>query len=163
MRELDMLNKFNKAFHNQKDRAKKRGIEFLFTFKEWKQWWIDTGKWEMRGKFKGCYQMCRNNDSGPYASWNVYCATISDNRREYSLGRPLPEKVKAKVSATMSGRKLSKEHIQKLTGANNGHAKITVTPLGKFRTANDAAFAHNCSASFISKLCKQKPTQFYHI
>ena len=154
---------FRKAYQDQKATAKKRGIEFLFEFDQWKNWWIDSGKWELRGRKVGCYQMCRYKDSGPYADWNVYCGTITQNRKEYSIGRPLPDSVKEKVSKTMSGRKLSKTHIENITGKNNGYAKITVTPLGKFETNNDAANAHNCSPSYISHMCKKKPTMFYHI
>ena len=141
-----MRDLFRKAYQNHKSTAKKRGIEFLFDFDQWKKWWIDSGKWEFRGRKSGCYQMCRYKDSGPYAIWNVYCGTISQNRQEYSIGRPLPESVKEKVSKTMSGRKLSKSHIANITGKNNGHAKKTITPLGVFETNNDAALAHNCHA-----------------
>lgn len=58
-------------YGNQKDSAKRRGVEWQFTFEEWMRVWIDSGKWEMRGRGKGQYCMARHGDVGPYNTSNV--------------------------------------------------------------------------------------------
>jgi hypothetical protein len=46
---------FRKAYTQHKSNAKARGVDFLFSFDEWKQWWLDSGKWEQRGKGHDSY------------------------------------------------------------------------------------------------------------
>ncbi|MFZ9066249.1 MAG: hypothetical protein ACO23R_02635 [bacterium] len=152
-----------KAYHNQKTAAKRRGIEFNIAFRDWKKWWIDTGKADGRGRDKGCYQMCRFNDEGAYDLENIYCATIAENMRHKQRGKALPERTKIKVSQAMTGRKLSKSHIANITGKNNGHAKKTITPLGIFDTATEAAKAHKVSNATITLRVqdKSKPEYYY--
>jgi len=152
-----------KAYHNQKTQAQKRGIDFEMSFQEWKDWWIATGKAEMRGRKVGCYQMCRFQDVGPYALGNVYCATVTENLRHKQLGKPLAEETKLKVSETMTGRKLSEAHVLKITGKNNCRARKTITPLGVFDTASDAAKAHNVSNAIITRRVQNlnKPEYYY--
>lgn len=71
----------------QKHRAqsKFRGIDFLLTFEEWYNWWLQNGvdknqdvKWT--GKGRPC--MCRKGDTGPYELNNIYFATNSDNAKD---------------------------------------------------------------------------------
>jgi hypothetical protein len=90
-----MRNKFNVAFLNQRKRAKQRGIEFHFTFEEWKLWWEDNlgSDWfKLRGKRVGQYVMARNGDKGPYEASNVKCITAIKNIQEcvkcHRHGRP---------------------------------------------------------------------------
>ena len=52
-------------FQQQKYMAKRRGIEFLFTFEEWIKMWEDSGKWNERGRGAKKYCMARHNDIGP--------------------------------------------------------------------------------------------------
>lgn len=70
-------------FHAQKSSARKRGIAFEFDFLSWLVWWLSTGKFDQRGVFNYSYQMCRNNDQGPYSVDNVYCATGKQNRNDF--------------------------------------------------------------------------------
>ena len=67
------------AYFDQRHNAARRGVKWLFCFHEWKQWWIDTGLWEKRGKGLGKYVMGRNGDTGPYAAWNVQCIPYAQN------------------------------------------------------------------------------------
>lgn len=60
-----------RKYGNQKLSAKRRGVEWQFTFEEWMRVWIDSGKWEMRGRGKGQYCMARHGDVGPYNTSNV--------------------------------------------------------------------------------------------
>jgi hypothetical protein len=54
----------------------------------WQWWsiWQRSGKWEQRGRGSR-YGMCRFNDTGPYASGNVYIATCVDNTKDYWANR----------------------------------------------------------------------------
>lgn len=67
-------------YNGQKSMAKKRNIDWQFTFYEWIVWWVNTGRFNNRGVENDQYQMCRINDSGPYAPTNVYCDTAINNK-----------------------------------------------------------------------------------
>ena len=75
----------NHRYCSQKSHAKKRGIEWQFTFEEWVKWWEDNlgPDWmQKRGCTQGKHQMARNGDKGPYAPWNVQCLTHEQNRKD---------------------------------------------------------------------------------
>jgi len=61
------------AYVRQRDTAKSRGIDWLFTFKAWWAMWEASGMWEFRGrtKAKGGWEMSRPGDVGPYSPENV--------------------------------------------------------------------------------------------
>ncbi|MEE8323507.1 MAG: hypothetical protein V3R57_07790, partial [Candidatus Bathyarchaeia archaeon] len=65
------------AYIDQKQGAKRRGIEFLLSFDEWLDWWGDDVT--RRGRKRTSLQMCRYDDTGPYALWNIYKATQDEN------------------------------------------------------------------------------------
>jgi len=69
------------AFESQRNNARKRGIGWELTFEQWWTIWRESGKWEQRGKTKGCYVMARPGDLGPYKVGNVYITTHSDNAK----------------------------------------------------------------------------------
>lgn len=73
---------FRSAYKDHKSNAKRRGIEFLFSFEEWRAMWIGSGKWLLRGRKRGDYCMCRNGDKGPYSTWNVTIKLIEQNALE---------------------------------------------------------------------------------
>lgn len=70
------------AFNAQKGHAKVRGIDFLFTFEEWLDWWGDDLHVN-RGITKGKLVMARFNDEGPYHPSNVKKITTEENLGEY--------------------------------------------------------------------------------
>ncbi len=78
LREWQADNPERRAYSNQKAHAKSRGIEFLFTFEEWLDWWGDD--FEQRGK--DGLMMCRYNDEGAYEPSNVYKGTALDNSKD---------------------------------------------------------------------------------
>lgn len=125
--------KFRAAYTRSKADSKRRGIAFLFTFEEWKQWWLDTGKWELRGKKSGCYQMCRINDIGAYCIDNVYCDTIEANSALPHKGQSRPKEWKLKISAALTGQPKSKSHAKALAVSKLG--KKYLTPFGVFDTS----------------------------
>jgi hypothetical protein len=67
------------AYRNQKSGAKRRGIEFCLSFKEWCDWWgEDIGQ---RGNGPDQLQMQRLADSGPYALGNIRKGCPRDNMK----------------------------------------------------------------------------------
>lgn len=67
------------AFSRQRHTARQRGIEWKLTLAEWWAVWVESGKWEQRGRARDSYVMCRFADVGPYEVGNVYIATLSHN------------------------------------------------------------------------------------
>lgn len=87
------------AWRRQKNSALKRDIDFQFSFKDWCQWWetnLGSNWFVLRGCKSGQFVMARNKDQGPYADWNVRCATVADNHVEHNLIRPKPKKTRRK-------------------------------------------------------------------
>lgn len=67
------------AWHSQRSNARSRGIEWNITLWDWWELWQRSGKWDIRGRTKGSYVMCRFGDTGAYEIGNVYIATCSHN------------------------------------------------------------------------------------
>jgi hypothetical protein len=74
-----VYNPETKAYWTQKSRARERGIEFLFEFDEWIDWW--GADFDKRGRGFDCLVMARYGDTGPYHPDNVYKCTVSENVR----------------------------------------------------------------------------------
>lgn len=75
----------HRAFIRQVGQSRDRGIEFKFTFDEWRSWWIEQlgPSWmEKRGRTKGKFHMARKGDVGPYEPSNVKCITLEENSAE---------------------------------------------------------------------------------
>jgi hypothetical protein len=71
-----------KAYTDQKNLAKGRGIPFLLSFDEWQKIWNDSGHFSERGKKNGQYCMARFGDKGPYAVGNVEITLVEENNRD---------------------------------------------------------------------------------
>lgn len=71
----------SKAYDDQKRHAKARGIPWAFTYSEWLEMWLVSGKWEQRGKKGGQYCMCRYFDTGAYSPKNCYIALTDENQQ----------------------------------------------------------------------------------
>lgn len=67
-----------KAYNIQRSRAGQRGL-VMMSFEEWLTVWEDSGKLSQRGRGKGKYCMCRNNDTGNYTPDNVFIGLFTDN------------------------------------------------------------------------------------
>lgn len=89
LRRWRLKNKQRSAYLDQKNNAQKRGIDFLFSFDEWVEWWGDD--FDKRGCKLGELVMARAGDCGPYSPANVHKATCSENLAEYwgSLGHSI--------------------------------------------------------------------------
>jgi hypothetical protein len=67
-------------FSQQRQNARRRGVEWRLTFNEWWKIWQDSGHWPDRGKGKeGKYCMGRNGDKGAYEVGNVEIIKYSRN------------------------------------------------------------------------------------
>jgi len=71
-----------RLYADQKHHAKERGIDWLLNYELWLEMWLESGKWEQRGKRKGEYQMCRYYDTGPYSVVNCYIGTVEENQKD---------------------------------------------------------------------------------
>lgn len=74
------------AFNAQKRHASRRGVEWKLSFWEWWSIWVNSGRWDKRGRNVDSYCMCRKGDEGPYSVGNVYIDTIVHNS---TLGKTL--------------------------------------------------------------------------
>ena len=85
---LDATRRLERRFLQQRASAKYRGVEFLLTFEQWRDWWLATGHVDERGKLRGQWVMARHRDSGAYELGNIKCARAEDNVREQNALRP---------------------------------------------------------------------------
>jgi transposase len=68
-----------RAYITQRGNARRREVEWLFTFASWWKVWEESGKWDERGRNGLDYVMARCGDVGPYAAGNVYICTNAEN------------------------------------------------------------------------------------
>ena len=76
-----------KAYDDQKRHAETRGIEWLFTYEEWLEMWLVSGRWTERGRGLDQFCMCRFGDEGPYSRRNCFIATGQENLLQRWEGR----------------------------------------------------------------------------
>jgi hypothetical protein len=92
------------AFTRQKQNAKNRGIEWGLTFSQWWDLWESSGKWDLRGKYKGGYVMGRHGDEGPYAVGNVVICTHRENVMEREKHSPAFGRLQKRSDLSMDMR-----------------------------------------------------------
>ena len=93
-----MRDKKRHAYTVQRIGAKRRGIDWQFTYEEWLAWWGDD--FDKRGIRKGELCMARYNDVGAYHPNNVRKATHEENVIEAMKGKKFSEETKVKMSAS---------------------------------------------------------------
>lgn len=71
-----------RSWHTQRSNARVRGIEWRLSLEQWWSVWEASGKFDLRGRRRGQYVMCRYGDRGSYSVDNVFIATCSHNARE---------------------------------------------------------------------------------
>ncbi len=115
-----------RKFYVQMRYAKRRGIEWYFTFDEWMKLWKDSGHWHERGYRRGQYVMARIGDKGPYKAKNVRIVTVLENSLEFE--RTVDYREKISKSLIGNTRTLGRKHSEKakrlisLSLAGNQHA-----------------------------------------
>lgn len=76
-----------KAYDDQKRHAESRGISWEFSYEDWLEMWLLSGKWELRGKSSGKYCMARYGDQGPYSKKNCYICPVEENQQQRWEGK----------------------------------------------------------------------------
>ena len=87
---------YNRQYHEQKGNARRRGIEFNFTYQEWLDWWGDDI--EQRGKGFNKLVMARKNDQGAYHPDNVVKMLNQENVRDGNLNKVITDEYREKLS-----------------------------------------------------------------
>lgn len=93
-------------------------ILMKLTFDEWKEVWLSSGKYHLRGRTVGCYCMSRKGDIGHYEVGNVFIQPHGENVREKNLKFKATDETKQKMSEShkgMTGRKHSEESKRKIS------------------------------------------------
>jgi hypothetical protein len=140
------------AFREQRDNAKRRAIPFLFTFDEWRAWWLTDDRWSRRGRKRGCLMMARLGDAGPYSPANVHCATHKDNAGD------VPPDVQAEAQRKTSAFRAAHPECRgpgAPCGARHGNARAVQTPKRVFETATAAARFYEISPRYAQQLARE--------
>jgi hypothetical protein len=164
-----MKDPFRKAYTQHKSNAKNRCIDFMLSFDEWKQIWLNSGKWEQRGRGAEKYCMCRIGDQGCYEKGNVFIGLGKINVREGNLGKLDSEETKRKKSEALKGKphpwaagKNNPMHRPEVKakmsiavgGSNNYKAKTVASPFGIFGSTTEASKELNIPAVTIQWRCR---------
>ena len=73
------MREWKQKYDQHKYRAKRRGIPFELTFKQWLKIWQDSGHLRERGHRRGQHVMARFFDAGSYKIGNVRIIPAEDN------------------------------------------------------------------------------------
>lgn len=138
-----------RAFDRQRGTARRRGIDWFFTFDEWRAWWLEDSRWERRGVHRGSLGMCRFNDVGPYALGNVFAGTPADNSADRAPGDRKAAAAKAWATQRARGQE---SHLK--DRENHPRARRCLTPRGAFESAALAADAYGLTRQRIGQLCR---------
>lgn len=77
------MGRLSNAYLAQRAGARRRGIEWKFTFADWVGAWLKSGRLHERGRGKDRYVMARFHDAGGYEPSNVYFTTTGGNVSDY--------------------------------------------------------------------------------
>jgi hypothetical protein len=120
---MNVNNKLMKrAYLQQRNKAKHRGIMWDITYEDWCEIWIASGVWHLRGRRVGQYQMCRHGDMGPYSYNNVRIDTVGNNIRE-ALGKRVRIGGVVYPNVTCAARVLGLKRTTLVMRLKNGYYK----------------------------------------
>jgi len=109
-------------YKSHKFRAKYRGILWHFNYLTWARKWVESRKWNQRGRWSGdSFVMARYRDQGPYSYENTKIITVSKNISEGHTGQRISEEHKAALSRAHKGRKFSQQHRKRIAEALRGN------------------------------------------
>jgi hypothetical protein len=121
--------------------AKSRGIPFLLTFAEWLTIWLDSGKWDQRGRGVNQYVMARFGDVGPYSAYNVHICTVRQNHSDVVYTPEERKRRSAQVKAT-------KPHLSRAYKSPTAEARRNMSAAQKARYIRETR-QHNHDGTFI--------------
>lgn len=121
------LAKIKARYTQQLCAARKRNIEWLFTFDTWWKMWQESGQWSNRGRKSGQYCMARRGDIGPYSPTNVDIVLINVNAADackgkipWNKGKTISEETKEKIRIARAHQVITEETKEKLRQHNTG-------------------------------------------
>jgi hypothetical protein len=170
--------KFLKAYTQQKSNAKQRGVVFAITFDEWKQIWLDSGKWEQRGRGAEKYCMCRKGDAGCYEVGNVFVGLNKHNVRDGNLGKVMSEKTRQLISAANTGKahpwsagernpmhrpQVKAKLSASISGSKHYSARMVGTPHGIWGSAVECAKALCIPEPTVNWRCRNQKLGFAYL
>lgn len=116
-----------KAYDDQRRHAADRGIEWQFSYEEWLEMWLESGKWEQRGKERGQYVMSRLGDEGPYSVRNCRIVTVGENNQErLDRVQVINDEQAREVVRAYLGSKLSQYEVAQLFGISQSYVSRLV-------------------------------------
>lgn len=169
------LREANRKFLVQKHGAKRREIEFLFTFEQWFTLWHTSGHYKERGQGRNQYCMARYNDRGPYSVDNVHIVKVRENlsegnqsssARKTNYSNPA---VKSKKIAAMNNPSIKKKLSDSQKIAQNSPSTLSKrykpinTPDGVFPSRQSAASHYKVDPSVISERMAKQPTRYFYL
>jgi hypothetical protein len=110
---------YYEAFYSQKYSANLRNIDFLLTFDEWYNFWLDSGHLHERGRRRNQYCMARFNDTGPYALGNIKIITNFENVSEGNVGKEISLYHRNKIAESNNKRFESQEARDRIAECNS--------------------------------------------
>jgi len=129
-----------RQYNGQKANARRRNIDWQFTYESWLEWWGEDIV--NRGLSKDQLVMCRKGDQGPYNPDNCFKASQSQNAKDASL----TEKFKLGRIVTVEKRKIPVQ-----------------TPYGRFESIKEAAEHYSVHPTTILKRIKYKSAEYYKL
>lgn len=169
---------FRKLYTQHKSNAKRRGIPFLLTLEEWKSIWIESGKWEQRGRGADKYCMCRLSDAGAYEVGNVFIDFGKRNISDGNLGRKFSAEHRSKIAASITGKshpwsagannpmhrpEVKAKISAAISGGKHYAAKMVATPHGIWTSAGEAAACIGIPRPTVEWRCKHNKFGFAYL
>jgi hypothetical protein len=116
-----------KAYDDQRRHAEGRGIDWLFTYEEWLEKWMLSGKWFERGRSPDQYCMCRFGDEGPYSNRNCFIATNQENLLQRWEGREkITDEFAKEISEMYLTTSLSQREVAEKFGVDQSYVSRIV-------------------------------------
>ena len=169
---------YRKAFTQHKSNARQRCVEFLFTFEQWRDWWLATGKFDQRGRGRDKFCMRRHGDVGPYSIDNVFCGTNAENVRDGNIGKTMSDQTRALISEANTGKphpwsagernvmhrpEVKAKLSAAISGGKHYAAKMVATPHGIWASATEAAKCIGIPEATVNWRCQHNKLGFAYI
>lgn len=102
-------------FQQHKRGAKRRGVPFKLTFKEWMLVWEESGHFNKRGCRRGQYCMARHGDKGCYEVGNVSIVPVLKNQADKRQSKKAKNIISIKHRGELNGTSyLSPDEVREM-------------------------------------------------
>jgi hypothetical protein len=106
-------------------------VEMKMTLAQYADEWIQSNKWDQRGRKKHEYCMARHNDIGHYEKGNVRIITNAENHIEAHKGKPKSAESNNKRRIALTGRPRPEEVKAKLRKPKSAETKAKMSAAKK--------------------------------